>query len=136
MRRSIARETLWYIFLTLSLVLLTISATHFVLSGHARSHFNEKLETDFDTYEYALDNHVEFYRSLLKGLAQRQIDYDHVKSTWKEARDEASSTPHPGVSSPVQYHKSLADSARALVKSLIPQPGPVQHPPLSPACHG
>lgn len=76
MRRSIARDTLWFIFLTLSLVLLTISATHFVLSGHARSHFNEKLETDFDTYEYALESHIEFYRSVLTGLAQRQTVKD------------------------------------------------------------
>ena len=72
MRRSIARDTLWFIVLTLSLVLLTVFATHFVQSSYAKTHFKGKLNTDFDTYEYALETHVEFYRSLLKGLAQRQ----------------------------------------------------------------
>jgi len=72
MRRSIARDTLWFIILTLSLVLLTVLATHFVLSSHAQTLFKDKLDTDVDTYGYALETHVEFYRSLLKGLAQRQ----------------------------------------------------------------
>lgn len=66
---------MWFIILTLSLVLLTVFATHFILSGNAQDHFREKLNTDFDTYEYALESHIEFYRSLLNGLAQRQ----HVK---------------------------------------------------------
>lgn len=72
MHRSITKDTLWFIVLTLSLVLLTIFTTYSILSSHARSHFFEKLEADIDTYEYALENHVQFYRSILKGLAQRQ----------------------------------------------------------------
>jgi diguanylate cyclase (GGDEF)-like protein len=91
MRRSIAIDTLWFIILTLSLVLLTVFATHFVLSGHAQKHFDEKLDTDFDTYEYALETHVEFYRSLLKGLAQRQrvkelLDFPDVSEAFSWAQ--------------------------------------------------
>ena len=45
MRRSIARDTLWFIVLTLSLVLLTVFATHFVQSSYAKTHFKDKLNT-------------------------------------------------------------------------------------------
>jgi diguanylate cyclase (GGDEF)-like protein len=76
MRRSIASNTLWFTCLTLSLVLLTIAATYFALSHQVRSRFNERLATDCDTYAYALETHIAFYRSLLKELAGRRTVSD------------------------------------------------------------
>ena len=71
MERSIGRDTTWFVLLTAGLALLTASGIWFMHSAHSRSHALKKLDTDVQSYTYAVEAHVEFYQPLLRGLAKR-----------------------------------------------------------------
>jgi len=71
MKRSIARETIWFVVLTMVLVVLVEVFSQHLLTSHNQEMEENQAQTNLNAYALALQRQLNFYQRLLEGLARR-----------------------------------------------------------------
>jgi len=71
MKRSVARETIWFVVLTMLLVVLVEVFSQQLLTSHNQEIAKNQAQTNLSVYALALQRQIGFYQRLLEGLASR-----------------------------------------------------------------
>ena len=76
MKRSVARETSWFVILTITLVVLVEIFSHHFLTRYNLEIAQRRAQTDVNGYALALQREIAFYRDILGRLSHRADVYN------------------------------------------------------------